>query len=133
MNETRSWPMPARLVGKPVAIHAAKRDTPDERDFWTYVVMGDRRELYGHAFAAIGIEKYADLPRGTIIGTAIFASSISTNRMDAVSEMEAEWGNFSADRWAWPVIETTHFAQPVPCIGRQGFFSWSNAASEPRR
>jgi len=120
--ETRHWPMPARYIGQEVAIHAAKRDTADERDFWTYVVMGDRRELYGHAFFAIRIQKYSDLPRGAIIGTATFASPVSTNRMDAVSEMESEWGNFSADRWAWPVVSTNHFEKAIPCVGRQGFF-----------
>ncbi len=126
-HETRHWPMPNRFIGQPIAIHAAKRDTPDEREFWMDVVMNPaRRELYGNAFAAIGIQKYSDLPRGAIIGTAVFASPIHTEKMDAVGEIESDWGNFSAGRWAWPTVHLERFATPIPCVGRQGFFEWAS-------
>ncbi len=122
-NETRHWPMPGRLIGQTIAIHAAKRDTLDEREFWTDVVMAPSlREMHGHAFAAIGIQNYHDLPRGAIIGTAVFASPIRTEKIDSLGEHEANWGNYSPERWAWPVVHTDHFSKPIPCVGRQGFF-----------
>ncbi len=52
--------MPSRLIGKQVGIHAAKRDTRDEREFWEDIVTGD--DMFERAFAAIGIKSYADLP-----------------------------------------------------------------------
>lgn len=122
--ETRHWAMPDRCIGRMIAIHAAKRDTPDEREFWVDVVMGKHRETYGHAFAALGIKKYSDLPRGAVIGTAVFRSPIRTERMDSIGEIESEWGNYSTGRWAWPVIETTLFPRPIPFVGRQGFFEF---------
>lgn len=123
--ETRHWPMPDRCIGRMIAIHAAKRDTADEREFWTDVVMAPgRRETYGHAFAAIGVQKYADLPRGAVIGTAVFRSPVRTEQMGAIGEIESDWGNYAFNRWAWPVIETTLFPQPIPFVGRQGFFEF---------
>lgn len=116
--------MPARLAGQTVAIHAAKRETPDEREFWADVVMAEeRREIYGHAFKAIGVEKYADLPRGALIGTVVFAASKRVEELDSIGEIETDWGNFSSGRWAWPVMSSLHFPQPVPCRGCQGFFN----------
>jgi hypothetical protein len=123
LHETRSWPMPKWLVNERVAIHAAKRETRDEREFWTDTVMDpEHRETYGHAFAAIGVQNYHDLPRGALIGTVVFGPSRQSKGWDDVKWPESDWGNYSEGRWAWPVIETHHFAKPIPCVGRQGFF-----------
>jgi hypothetical protein len=123
--ETRHWAMPTRLIGQTIAIHAAKRDTPDEREFWLDVVMNpERRELYGRAFASLGIQNYNDLPRGAIIGTVQFAASQGTDDM-VVSEIEEDWGNYWPNRFAWPASLATPFEKPIPCLGRQGFFHWN--------
>lgn len=119
-DETRHWVLPERLIGKLVAIHAAKRDTIDERMFWEKTV--GTMPSYATAFESIGIKTYDDLPRGCIIGTVIFGSPISTNR--ATPDIIARhWGNHSPDRYSWPVLEKRRFATPIPCIGRQGFFT----------
>ena len=124
LHETRHWPMPRHYVNELVAIHAAKRDTRDEREFWQDVVMNEyNRESYGHAFAAIGIQNYRDLPRGCIIGTVRFGPSRKSVGQDNVRWPESDWGNYSVGRWEWPVIEHNHFAKPIPCVGHQGFFN----------
>lgn len=124
--ETRSWPMPSLLIGQEVAIQAAKRNTKDEQEFWMHVVMDTtRREIYGHSFAAIGIHNYSDLPRGAIIGKVKFARSVHVEDLDVLGEIEHDWGNYSAGRYAWPVTETNLFPAPIPCMGRQGFFDWT--------
>ena len=123
-DETRHWPMPESLIDQPVAIHAAKRDTREGREFWLDVLMRQsRREIYGAAFQDLGIEKYADLPRGAIIGTVIFGRSVPTDDCDRM-EIAREWGNYGRGRWAWPVLNTHSFKEPVPRIGRQGIFEW---------
>lgn len=124
LHETRHWPMPKHYANEWVAIHAAKRETPDEREFWQDVVMDpEHRETYGHAFAAIGIQNYHDLPRGFIVGKVRFAPSKRTDGFGPVAWPEGDWGNYSMGRFAWPVIQTHHFAAPIPCVGRQGFFN----------
>ncbi|WP_395753353.1 hypothetical protein [Prosthecobacter sp.] len=118
--------MPARFVGESIAIHAAKRETQDERDFWLQVVMAEeRRKEHARAFGEIGIRKYWDLPRGAIIGEVKFGASIRSEDMDAeVIEREEWWGNYSPGRFAWPVLEFRHYLTPVPFVGKQGFFEF---------
>jgi hypothetical protein len=124
LHETRHWKLPAHLVNERIAIHAAKRDARDEREFWTDVVMAeDVRETYGHAFAAIGIRNYHDLPRGCIIGTVRFGACRETQGQFSEEWPSSDWGNYSGGRFAWHVIETNHFPKPIPCVGRQGFFT----------
>lgn len=132
LHETRHWPMPRHYINQWVAIHAAKRDTGDEREFWQDVVMDpDCRERYGHAFAAIGIQNYRDLPRGCIVGTVRFGPSKRTEEFPEGQWPESDWGNYSEGRFAWPVIETQHFPTPIPCVGRQGFFNVELALPVP--
>jgi hypothetical protein len=123
--ETRGWQMPPKYVGKPVAIHAAKRRTDDEREFWRDTVMRDPalRAMYAEAFRAIGIKCFGDLPLGAIIGEVVFAGSIPTEKVE-LDSVEQQWGNYSAGRWAWPTTERKVYDKPIPCIGRQGFFFW---------
>ncbi len=123
-NETRSWPMPDKYIGQTIGIQAAKRDTEDEKEFWMDVCFDEfKREMYGRAFGAIDIRNYPMLPRGKVIGTVVFSKSVRTEDL-AVSALESTWGNYSVGRWAWPATEQKPFANPIPCVGRQGFFNW---------
>lgn len=120
-DETRSWPLPDRMIGMEIAIHAAKRDTREEREFWEDVVEED--ESFAKAFAAIGIGSYSALPRGCVIGSVIFASAVRTE-ISAPDEFARAWGNHSHGRYSWPVVNRKLYSSPVPCVGRQGFFNW---------
>lgn len=123
-NETRHWSLPIRFIGVEVAIHAAKRDTLNEREFWQNDVLDSPyREIYDQGFKPLGISCYTDLPRGCIVGTVVFGPSVATAGQFFVEEIAAEWGNYSLGRFAWPTVKRTHFSQPIPCVGRQGFFT----------
>jgi hypothetical protein len=125
--ETRSWPVPRSLIGERIAIHAAKRTTKAEEEFWMDVVLdrSGNREVYAEAFAKIGVNKWSDLPRGAIVGYAtIAASNLTQDVTNKITEIEAEWGNYSQGRWAWLLTNIDPIA-PVPCIGRQGFFDYT--------
>ena len=129
--ETRSWAVPRSLIGAHIAIHAAKRDTKDEQEFWMDTVLdrGGHREVYGEAFAKIGVLKYSDLPRGAIIGTATIAACNETDDViEKITDIESEWGNYSHGRFAWLLTTVIPLTTPVPCIGRQGFFDWQPPA-----
>ena len=123
--ETRSWPTKYR--GQ-LAIHAAKRDTQEEKDFWLdNVLESDFRELYGHAFLTVGIQKYSDLPHGAIVAICEIYSCLPTEALvggEIANEVEKEGGNFSPLRYGWQLRNIEPLAIPVPCIGRQGFFDW---------
>lgn len=126
--ETRHWEMPRKYAGQRVAIHAAKRWTQDEREFWLdTVLLSTDRAMYAEAFGRIGVRSDRGLPRGCIIGEVVFDRSIPTEDPLLIPDtIEDQWGNFSRGRWAWPTIERRHYAQPTPCVGRQGFFIWEH-------
>lgn len=118
-DETRHWPIPRWVIGQTIAIHAAKRDTRDEREFWDDLPARDRA-----AFACIGIREYSELPRGCLIGTLRFTACLRTE--DAGVEFGSDaysWGNYSAGRYAWRHANGVLLPAPQPCVGRQGFFT----------
>ena len=122
-DETRSWQLPLWAVDTIIAIHAAKRDTTAER--WIWDEIADTSDL--EAFRNVGVNNYAGLPRGCIIGTVVFEPSI---RLDSMirrcrTPAQMEWGDYSDGRFAWPVKKAVLFPEPIPYIGRQGFFDWS--------
>ena len=121
-DETRSWSLPDCAVGVPVAIHAAKRDTKAEREFFEDTVSNTSD---AGPFRDIGIGWYHDLPRGAVIGTVVFASPVRMEIQRHVRSLaQQDWGDYSEGRYAWPLVSYDLFAKPIPCIGRQGFFDW---------
>lgn len=129
--ETRGWHMPRKYVGQRVAIHAAKRWTNDEREFWRDTVLNStQRAMYAEAFARIGVRSAKDLPLGCIIGEVVFECSRPTEDLLLVPDwIESQWGNFYPGRAAWPTVERRHYGKPIPCVGRQGFFVWEGGAA----
>lgn len=118
-DETRHWPAPRRLIGKRIGIHAAKRDTRDEREFWDELSEADRA-----VFAAVGIGEYADLPRGCVIGSGILAGCVRTEESGVeMGSPNYSWGNFAPERFAWRFVDKRFLPLPMPCVGRQGFFN----------
>lgn len=132
--ETRSWPYPSKLTGQRIAIHAAKRFTIDERNAFESRVAPRSPE---HAlFVKIGIVTPDDLPLGCIVATAVLSGWQFTRDMRAMGT-ELSWGNFAPGRYGWLLEDIEPLAEPVPCVGRQGFFDWDptgfNVAADNRR
>jgi len=126
-DETRHWPAPQWLIGKTIAIHAAKRDTRDEREFWDELPDRDRA-----AFAACGIRNYGDLPRGCLIGTLRFVQCLRTESAGVAFGSDAwSWGNYSSGRFAWRHQDAVLLKAPVPCVGRQGIFEIDMPEASP--
>jgi len=99
--ETRSWKPPVWLLGKRIAIHAAKKSVPADDREWA------RR---------YGIDP---IPLGAVVCTAILAS---VHRADAVPA--DEFGDYAPGRFAWRLTEIELFDPPVPARGAQGFWKW---------
>jgi hypothetical protein len=131
--ETRSWSTPYR---GPLAIHAAKRWTRYEQEFW-YTNVPILSETASQ-FATLGIRTASMLPLGCVVATCEIYDCLSTSSdTDAAklaahsgSEDEESWGNYSENRFAW-LLRNIKAIKPVPCVGRQGFFDWPAPQKPP--
>lgn len=103
--ETRHWRPPARFIGQRIGIHAAKRRTERSDFAWWQKVAGPS----------------VPLPEGAIVCTAILRAVFAT--LDH-GEIEDDYGDYSAGRFAWHLTDVQPLIPPVPATGRQGFWSW---------
>lgn len=118
-HETRHWPLPQNYVGRTFAVHAAKRDTTDERAFWEEI-----SDEHLAAFARAGFGSYDSLPRGALIGTVVFHKCLRTEDANVGWKDDAyDWGNYEPGRYAYQTLNRRLFKTPIPFTGRQGIFS----------
>lgn len=103
--ETRSFPIPARLLGKRVAIHAAARACFVD---FTQDIIDDIGDAFGRC------SWNHDLPRGVIVATAVLAESLSTNDVDP-----DPFGNYAPGRYAWRLEDVRPIRPHIPAKGRQ--------------
>ena len=130
--ETRSWPAPATLVGRRIAVHAGKRVVRQPGD-------AIERELR----AQWGEDRRVIIPTGAVVATAVLAGMARVSRVDpwsghAVHDDGTEvgcaagrgrtpvdpWGDFSAGRWLWFLDDVEVLSEPIPAVGRQSFWHW---------
>lgn len=103
--DTRGFPIPRRLLGRRVAIHAAAR--PVFTDL-TQGVLDDIEEAFGRC----GWNFW--LPRGVIVATAVLAESIPVEKVKADS-----FGDYTPGRWAWRLEDVRPVDSHIPAKGRQ--------------
>lgn len=107
-HETRSWPTRHR---GPIAIHAAKRWTRDERDWCR------------HFAAQLGDMRLLDPPRGAIVAVArLVAATKMEDVVASLSRQEVALGNYAPGRHAWRLEDIRNLTTPIPFTGRQGIF-----------
>ena len=130
--ETRSWPAPARLVGRRIAVHAGKRLVHQPGD----AIDQEMRARWGEDWRVI-------IPTGAVVATAVLTGMARVARTDlregrAVHDPGTElgcavgtgrtpidpWGDFSAGRWLWFLDDVEALPEPVPAVGRQSFWRW---------
>lgn len=106
--ETRHWS--TRYRG-PLAIHAAKRWTRDERE------MAEIEQEAGR------LPK--PLPLGAIVAVAKLVDIRSTSQIIAggLSGDERYWGNYGLGRFGWILEDIEKLDEPVPWKGAQGLFN----------
>jgi hypothetical protein len=105
--ETRHWRAPARLVGQRIAVHAAKHPVPRDDIEWWHKIAGPD----------------APLPMGAFVCTAILAAVHRAGKVPF-----DEFGDYGEGRFAWELTDVRPLEPPVPALGRQGFWTWGNAA-----
>lgn len=115
-NETRGWKSSHR--GE-IAIHAAQRcENESLGRFWKNMVMAD--------------PKIGDVPfrewGGKILCVVNLLVPWSTDdreRVNALSVLEVEAGNYEPGRYVWPCDNLRRLTKPVPCVGRQRIWTLS--------
>lgn len=106
--ETRHW---STNVRGPVAIHAAKRWTGEEREF-----AQDMVERYQ-------VTELLSPPLGAIVAVGFLFSVHRTDQLlDLASAQEQDWGNYGPERFGWRFRDIVRLAEPIPFKGAQGFF-----------
>lgn len=134
--ETRSWA--AECIGARIAIHAAKKNTPELRAWWMHHVKNcdDLSMLNSAGFKRHGINDWCDLPFGAIVCTADLVAVATTERLVESGRVRAEssefeWGNFAPiddqsgrPRYGWILANVQPLPKPAPAKGWQGFFTW---------
>jgi hypothetical protein len=135
MNETRHWPTNHRGL---TAIHAAKRLIKDEliwlKSHWHWcaalsplgVRMGDKKPLWDV------------LPFGAIVAVGNLIDCVPVEQIklgdieklhrpdgekgDILAWTERQMGNYEPGRYAWIFSSINDLKEPIPFVGRQGFF-----------
>lgn len=109
--ETRGWWTSYR---GPLAIHAAKR--------WT----GEEREDAADFARLTGDERFAGaLPLGAIVATCMLTDCIRTEQLlgsGRVSQTEQAFGNYGRGRYGWLLSDIVALPEPFAFRGAQGFF-----------
>lgn len=112
-HETRHWPAPQSVVGKRIAIHAAKAragfaDAP--------------HRLCDFAFGA-GWER--SRPLGCVVAVATLSSIHRTSGLaPTLNQSDLMSGNYDVGRFAYRLDDVRPLREALPLIGRQGFFQW---------
>lgn len=120
--ETRSWkPYPA-MIGRRIAIHAAKKKDLDSLGLCL-------TEPFRTCLVEAGLTIVGDLPFGAVLGTAVITRAEKTHEIrDVISEQERAFGDYSYGRFAWRLDQIEKFDEPIPVNGAQGFWDWDGKA-----
>ena len=104
--ETRQWTTRHR---GPLAIHAAKRFGPKEREF---------------ASVERALGRMPDrLPFGAIVAVARVVDVRRTDDLDLIiGPIERLYGNYGSGRFGWMLTDVQPLAEPIPWKGLQGLF-----------
>lgn len=121
-NETRSWATDYR---GPLAIQAAKRKTADQREYMGQLLADPRFRptLHRHGYCT-----FDDLPFGAVVCAGMLVGCRPTEECTDLTDIERLVGGYGPGRFAWALHNVERLIEPVPLVGRQGFFWWDRDA-----
>jgi hypothetical protein len=117
--ETRSWLTAYR---GPLLIHASK-------SYPGWAKECERSEPFYSALRPHGIYAYPELKCGHIIGRCILKNCISTEAVEELNETEREFGDYSANRYAWILEDGQFLPQPIQAKGSLGLWEFAGELS----
>lgn len=115
--ETRHWWTDYR---GPLAIHAAKTDNKQLRDFFANQVMCCELK---HHFDKAHFYSWTALPKGAIVCVVNLTNCEPTKEVvRRISQYEMLLGDYGAGRFAWTMDDVQMLQQPLHVRGHQSFF-----------
>lgn len=120
--ETRGWPTKYR---GPLAIHAATRQHREDRACFE-AILAAAHHVERDVWAGYCDSNYELLPFGEVVATCRLTDCLWVESLD-VGGAERRWGDYSAGRWGWVLEEVERLMVPVPAVGRQGLWDWTQA------
>lgn len=136
--ETRGWAPPAKLIGKRIAIHAARKAPPWDIDG---VIVEAMEEHIGPRGT------WGKLPFGAVVCTATLRGAYQVQRSDIVfgeatfrrnaipgspdvagisfAGDEMLFGDWRQSRWVWELTDVEPLTPPVLARGAQGIWTWT--------
>ncbi|MEQ1862876.1 MAG: ASCH domain-containing protein [Chthoniobacteraceae bacterium] len=119
--ETRGWFTTHR---GPLAIHAAKTDTPELREFFA---LGRCAVL-----SRAGYATFDDLPRGAIVATCRLVECLRTEDIADLSGRERSFGDYTPGRFGWVLRDIVKLETPIPARGAQQLWDWDDGTPSPQ-
>lgn len=139
--EFRPWPLPHRMVGEEIVIHASAQAVtineldkllnsderlraslaagPDQIRQARGLLLSARKALAaGHGLPDI-------LPRGA--GVAVCRFERPRRCIDIVDLRALDITEVSASMWGWKIAEATPWSVPIPARGQTGVWDWQPA------
>jgi hypothetical protein len=122
--ETRGWS--TSYTGL-IAIHASKKFPDDDMD-----LCSDRP--FKEALQAACYYGPADLPTGSIVGTAVLRGCRFTQDIaHQISQQELAFGNFEPGRFGWFLHDARLIIDPIRCKGALGLWTVPEDVAEQIR
>lgn len=117
--ETRSWKLPAAIIGQNVAIHAAK-------GYPGWAMRTTEREPFCSSLRAKGNVFVPNLTRGKILCIVKFLECRKVSELTAeqISKKECAFGDYSPGRFAFRAEFVGRLFEPVAVKGHLGFWDW---------
>lgn len=103
--ENRTWPLPDRFVGVPVALHAGGNKAQSDD------LLAARRIAAAKGLDLAWPQTYV---KSALVALVRFGPSFEVERPSAY-----EW---EQGPYAWPITQVRRLARPVPCRGAQGLW-----------
>jgi hypothetical protein len=127
--EFRGWPLPKRLIGQRVVIHAGSRPVRGAECHRLYaeICAGEQISLTGAEALLEFVDRASIRPHRLPVAAGLGTALLGAPKL--ASEIWPEAFKSDSDRlehsnWAWPLSEIQHFTPIVPTPGRQGFWKW---------
>lgn len=156
--EFRSWPAPRWIVGQRIVIHAGSRPIrqsevtdlqqrlADPEMAWTTGLHADRAEgilrrawlqstprgRQSDFFDGVG-SPYEPLPIAAGLGIVTVGPPIDGwDACETFGHRVNDSDRQEHANFAWPMLDIAPFAEPIPCKGAQGFWTWPDAEAAAR-
>ena len=117
VHETRSWPIPERLYGRRLALHAGSGRPPASMI---------SEELDALCVRHWGPDWREGLPMGMVLATCTASGHARTEVLSgSAGADDLASGIWTPGRWAWRLDDVLELPRPVRASGAQGIWTWT--------